>query len=54
MNFRKLPGEEIVRDSNSNIRSESSFPNPISCINTKSPMALDLDRDLCQIGRAHV
>ena len=46
MNFRKLPGEEIVRDSNSYVRSESTFPNPISCIDSKSPMGFDLDRDL--------
>ena len=50
MKFRKLPGEEIVRYSNSYVRSESSFPNSISCIDTKSPMGLYLDRDLCLNG----
>ena len=46
MNFRKLPGEEIVRDTHPNIRCQSSFSNSISCIDTKSPMGLYLDRDL--------
>ena len=50
MNFCKLPGEEIVRDSNSYVGSESSFSNPISYIGTKSPMGSDLDRDLCLNG----
>src|SRR5574344_1783247 len=54
MNFRKLPGDEIVRDTHPNIRCKSSFSNSISCIDTKTPMALDLDRNLCLNGDALV